>query len=42
MIFVDPASKLVMVHTAVRRKPVDPANAETRALWSALVRELGK
>jgi CubicO group peptidase (beta-lactamase class C family) len=28
-IFVDPASKLVMVHTAVRQKPNDPANAET-------------
>jgi len=40
MIFVDPASKLVMVHTAVRKKPVDPANAETRALWSAVVQEL--
>jgi hypothetical protein len=31
-----------MVHTAVRRKPVDPASAETRALWAALIRELGK
>jgi hypothetical protein len=42
MIFVDPASKLVMVHTAVRRKPVDPAaNAETIALWSAIVQQLG-
>jgi CubicO group peptidase (beta-lactamase class C family) len=42
MIFVDPASKLVMVHTAVRQKPVDPDNAETRALWSAVLQELGK
>jgi CubicO group peptidase (beta-lactamase class C family) len=42
MIFVDPASKLVMVHTAVRRKPVDPASVETRALWAGLVRDLGK
>ena len=41
-IFVDPASKLVMVHTAVRQKPNDPANAETRALWDAVVQELGK
>jgi hypothetical protein len=42
MIFVDPASKLVMAHTAVPQKPVDPASAETRALWSALVHELGE
>jgi len=41
-IFVDPESKLVMVHTAVRQKPNDPANAETRALWDAVVQELGK
>jgi CubicO group peptidase (beta-lactamase class C family) len=39
---IAPASKLVMVHTAVRQKPNDPANAETRALWDAVVRELGK
>jgi CubicO group peptidase (beta-lactamase class C family) len=42
MVLVAPASKLVMVHTAVRQKPNDPANAETRALWDAVVRELGK
>jgi len=41
MIFVDPASKLVMVHTAVRQKPVDPANTETRALWLAVIQQLG-
>jgi CubicO group peptidase (beta-lactamase class C family) len=41
-ILVDPGSKLVMVHTAVRQKPNDPANAETRALWAAVVRELGR
>ena len=41
-IFVDPGSKLIMVHTAVRQKPSDPANAETRALWDAVVQELGK
>jgi hypothetical protein len=40
-IFVDPASKLVMVHTAVRQKLNDPANAETRALWHAVVQQLG-
>jgi CubicO group peptidase (beta-lactamase class C family) len=42
MIFIDPAAKLVMAHTAVRQKPVDPGNAETRALWSAVAHELGK
>ena len=43
IIFVDPASKLVMVHTAVRRKPSDPAsNAETVTLWLHVVAQLGK
>ena len=43
MILVDPASKLVMVHTAVRQKPSDRAsNAETVALWLAVVEQLGK
>ena len=42
MILVDPASKLLMVHTAVRQKTRDPADAETRALWDAVVQELGK
>jgi hypothetical protein len=42
MIFVDPASKLVMVHTAVRPKPADPAaNLETRALWMGMLQQLG-
>jgi CubicO group peptidase (beta-lactamase class C family) len=41
-IFVDPGSELIMVHTAVRQKPNDPANAETRALWDAVVQQLGK
>jgi CubicO group peptidase (beta-lactamase class C family) len=42
MIFVDPVSKLVMVHTAVRPKPADPAaNAETIALWNGVVQQLG-
>lgn len=43
MILVDPPSKLVMVHTAVRPKPSDPmALAEPLALWSAVVERLGK
>jgi CubicO group peptidase (beta-lactamase class C family) len=42
IIFVDPVSKLVMVHTAVRPKPADPAaNAETVALWTGVVQQLG-
>jgi len=42
MIFVDPGSKLVMVHTAVRPKPADPqASREAIALWSALEQQLG-
>jgi len=43
IIFVDPASKLVMVHTAVRKNPSDPAsNAETVTLWLHVVAQLGK
>ena len=43
MIFVDPATKLVMVHTAVRPKAVDrAASAETVALWLAVVDQLGR
>ena len=43
MIFVDPATKLVMVHTAVRPKAVDrTASAETIALWLAVVDQLGR
>jgi CubicO group peptidase (beta-lactamase class C family) len=43
IIFVDPASKLVMVHTAVRKKPSDPgSNAETVTLWLQVVAQLGK
>jgi CubicO group peptidase (beta-lactamase class C family) len=42
MIFVDPASKLVMVHTAVRPKPADPAaSREAIALWLAIEQQLG-
>ena len=40
IIFVDPASRLVLVQTAVRRHASDP-NLETLALWHALVRTLG-
>jgi hypothetical protein len=43
MILVDPASKLVMVHTAVRQKPSDPGSyAEILALWFSMVAQLGK
>jgi CubicO group peptidase (beta-lactamase class C family) len=43
MILVDPVSKLVMVHTAVRQKPADPASfAEPLALWFGVVEQLGK
>ncbi len=40
-IFVHPRSKLVLVHTAVRRQSRDPGGAETVALWRALVQTLG-
>jgi hypothetical protein len=33
------ASKLVLVHTAVRRIP-DPTSVERRALWAAIRRQL--
>ena len=39
-IYVDPASRLVMVHTAVRNQPDDP-NLETIALWQGVVDALG-
>ena len=40
-IFVDPQSRLVMVHTAVRKQPAaGPGPRESTALWAA-VRELG-
>ena len=43
MIFVDPASKLVMVHTAVRQKPSDRASStDLIALWLGVVAQLGK
>jgi CubicO group peptidase (beta-lactamase class C family) len=41
-IFVDPASKLVLVHTAVRLKPSnDPTAQELTTLWYALVEQYG-
>ncbi len=43
IILVDPASKLVMVHTAVRQKPSDPGSfAEPLALWFGVLALLGK
>jgi CubicO group peptidase (beta-lactamase class C family) len=42
-IFVDPASKLVLVQTAARKLPSnDPKGAETNALWRALLARFGK
>jgi CubicO group peptidase (beta-lactamase class C family) len=38
--FVDPASRLVMVHTAVRQRPAD-IGPESFALWQAVVAQLG-
>jgi CubicO group peptidase (beta-lactamase class C family) len=41
-IFVDPVSKLVLVHTAVRLKAnLDPDVVELRALWKALAARFG-
>jgi len=41
-IFVDPKSRLVMVHTAVRKQEAaGPGPRESTALWAAAVRELG-
>lgn len=40
LILVDPASRLVLVQTAVRRQAADP-NLETLALWRELVRTMG-
>ena len=42
-IAVDPGAKLVMVHTAVRKRPSgDPAAVELRALWAGLRERLGQ
>jgi CubicO group peptidase (beta-lactamase class C family) len=40
-IYVDPAGRLVMVHTAVRRQARDPGVRETNALWRSLVQRFG-
>ena len=40
-IYVDPSSRLVMVHTAVRKQARDPGVRETNALWRSLVQQLG-
>jgi len=40
-IYVDPQSRLVLVHTAVRKLSVDPGSRETSALWQSVVRTLG-
>ncbi len=42
MLFVDPATKIVLVHTAVRARPTgDPMAAELGALWRGLVMQAG-
>jgi CubicO group peptidase (beta-lactamase class C family) len=42
-IMVDPASKLVMVHTAVRKQPSEEGSyAEPIALWLSLLAQFGK
>jgi CubicO group peptidase (beta-lactamase class C family) len=38
--FVDPASRLVMVHTAVRKHPSDSGERETVVLWRSVVQSL--
>jgi CubicO group peptidase (beta-lactamase class C family) len=40
-IYVDPRSRLVMVHTAVRKQSVDPGVREANALWQGVLRTLG-
>jgi CubicO group peptidase (beta-lactamase class C family) len=40
-IYVDPHSRLVMVHTAVRKQARDPGVREANALWRSLVQQLG-
>jgi len=40
-IYVDPRSRLVLVHTAVRKQSVDPGTREAGALWRSVVRTLG-
>jgi CubicO group peptidase (beta-lactamase class C family) len=40
-IYVDPSSRLVMVHTAVRKRVEELGNQEAFALWRSVVAELG-
>jgi hypothetical protein len=40
-IYVDPSSRLVMVHTAVLKEP-GGSNAEAIALWQGVVAALGR
>jgi len=40
-IYVDPSSRLVMVHLAVRKETSDPGGAETVTLWESVVGRLG-
>jgi CubicO group peptidase (beta-lactamase class C family) len=40
-IYIDPASRLVMVHTAVRKQARDPGVRDANALWQSLVQQLG-
>lgn len=43
IILIDPSSKLVMVHTAVRQKPTEPGGLrEPLALWTAVLQQLGQ
>jgi CubicO group peptidase (beta-lactamase class C family) len=41
-IYVDPQSRLVLVHTAVRKQSVDPGSREAGALWQSVLRTLGR
>jgi len=41
-IYVDPATKLVLVHTAVRKMAVDPSAAELVALWTGIRDQLAR
>jgi CubicO group peptidase (beta-lactamase class C family) len=40
-IYVDPASRLVMVHTAVRKQARDPGVREANVFWRSLVQQVG-
>ena len=40
-IYVDPAAKLVLVHTAVRKLPDDLGAGELDALWAGIREQLG-